>query len=166
MSAYGTKRTYCTAPWMSASLIGLSRSSAFRLFPFAMLMSLAGSCFSSESALKALPSWSSKARQNNLSGGLVVKRTAGPSGHTILPHPSSHEGHHSTARWNSMFSYPIAPVRLSCRHFFPGPLELGAINPHAVHDHSEPACQRHDRLLPPACLGNLHRPGPKPRPSR
>ena len=29
--------------------------------------------------------------------------TAGPSGHTNSPHPSSREGHHSTAGWNSSF---------------------------------------------------------------
>ncbi len=52
---------------------------------------------------KALPSWDSKTRWNNLWGGLAVRRTAGPSGHTISPHPSSREGHHSTARWNSSF---------------------------------------------------------------
>src|SRR5262245_56360343 len=27
----------------------------------------------------------------------------GPSGHAIAPHPSSREGHHSTARWSSSF---------------------------------------------------------------
>ena len=31
------------------------------------------------------------------------RRTAGPSGHANSPHPSSREGHHSTARWNSSF---------------------------------------------------------------
>ena len=36
-------------------------------------------------------------------GGLAVRRTAGPSGHTNSPHPSSREGHHSTARWSSSF---------------------------------------------------------------
>jgi len=34
-------------------------------------------------------------------GGLAVRLTTGPSGHTISPHPSSREGHHSTAQWNS-----------------------------------------------------------------
>ena len=29
--------------------------------------------------------------------------TAGPSGHANSPHPSSREGHHSTARWSSSF---------------------------------------------------------------
>ncbi len=50
---------------------------------------------------KALPSWGSKTRRNNLSVGLAVRRTAGPSGHANSPHPSSREGHHSTARWSS-----------------------------------------------------------------
>ena len=53
---------------------------------------------------KALPSWDSKTRWNNLMGGLAVKRTVGPSGHTISPHPSSREGHHSTARWSILLS--------------------------------------------------------------
>ena len=51
----------------------------------------------------ALPVWDSKTRWNNLMGGLAVRRTVGPSGHTISPHPSSREGHHSTARWSSSF---------------------------------------------------------------
>ena len=50
---------------------------------------------------RALPSWDSKTRRNNLMGGLAVRRTAGPSGHTNSPHPSSREGHHSTVRWIS-----------------------------------------------------------------
>ena len=52
---------------------------------------------------KALPSWDSKTRWNNLLGGLAVKGTAGPSRHANSPHPSSREGHHSTARWSSSF---------------------------------------------------------------
>src|ERR1039458_6671201 len=50
---------------------------------------------------KALPVWDSKTRRNNLWGGLTVRRTAGPSGHTNSPHPSSRERHHSTAGWSS-----------------------------------------------------------------
>src|SRR3989454_9766622 len=50
---------------------------------------------------KALPSWGSRTRWNNLSGSLAVRRTVGPSGHANSPHPSSREGHHSTARWSS-----------------------------------------------------------------
>ena len=52
---------------------------------------------------KALPSWDSKTRRNNLFRGLAVKRTADPSGHTNSPHPSSREGHRSTAGWSSSF---------------------------------------------------------------
>ena len=50
---------------------------------------------------KALPSWDSKTRWNNLCHGLTVSLTAGPSGHANSLHPSSREGHHSTARWSS-----------------------------------------------------------------
>jgi len=52
---------------------------------------------------KALPSWDSRTRRNNLWGGLAVRLTVGPSGHANSPHPSSREGHHSTARWISSF---------------------------------------------------------------
>jgi hypothetical protein len=49
----------------------------------------------------ALPSWDSRTRRNNLLGGLTVSVTAGPSRLTNSPHPSSREGHHSTAGWSS-----------------------------------------------------------------
>jgi hypothetical protein len=50
---------------------------------------------------KALPSWGSKTRRNNLWVDLAVRPTAGSSGHTNSPHPSSREGHHATVRWSS-----------------------------------------------------------------
>src|ERR1035437_3905102 len=50
---------------------------------------------------KALPSWDSKTRWNNLTRGLTG--SVGSNGPAISPHPSSREGHHSTARWNSDF---------------------------------------------------------------
>ena len=59
---------------MSASLIGRLGSSAFRLSTAAMAMSLAGSCFSTDSA-QAGPSWDSKTRWNDLLGGLAVGRS-------------------------------------------------------------------------------------------
>jgi hypothetical protein len=52
---------------------------------------------------RALPSWDSKTRWNNLYRGLTVRLTVGPSGRANSPHPSSREGHHSTARWSSSF---------------------------------------------------------------
>src|SRR6266436_5776863 len=59
---------------------------------------------------------------------------------------------------------PIAfdPERLLCRRDFPGPVELGAVKPYAVHDHGQPARQRNDRLFHPAVPGDLHRPGLEP----
>ena len=52
---------------------------------------------------RALPSWDPRMRRNNLYRGLAVSVTAGPSGHANSPHPSSREGHLSTAVWNSGF---------------------------------------------------------------
>src|SRR5450631_2320742 len=63
---------------------------------------------------KALPSWDSKTRRNNLLGGLAVSVTVGPSGHANSPHPSSREGHHSTTGWSS--SFLLSHVILSCCH--------------------------------------------------
>src|ERR1700743_1228935 len=56
---------------------------------------------------RALPSWDPRTRRNIFSDGLAVNVTAGPSGHTNLPHPSSREGHLSTAGWISIFSYRV-----------------------------------------------------------
>src|SRR5438045_1213574 len=41
---------------------------------------------------RALPSWDSKTRRNNLTDGLAVKSTAGLSDRANSPHPSSREG--------------------------------------------------------------------------
>ena len=59
---------------------------------------------------------------------------------------------------------PIAfdPARSSCRCDVSGPAELGAVNPDAVHDHGQPACQRDDCFLHSAVPGNLHRPRLEP----
>ena len=88
---------------MSASLIGRSGSSAFRLSTTTVSMSLAGSCFSSESAPRPFHHGIRGRGGTIFVGGLAVRLTAGPSGHTNSPHPSSREGHHSTARWSSSF---------------------------------------------------------------
>ena len=63
---------------------------------------------------RALPLWDSRTRWNNLCGGLAVRVTAGPSGHANSPHPSSREGHHSTAGWSSGFL--LLHVILHCFH--------------------------------------------------
>jgi len=108
MTAHGTKLPCWLADTMSASLIGRLRSSAFRLSTFQTIHHFSvdvahGLVLLFGIGTKALPSWDSKTRRNNLSVGLAVRLTAGPSGHTISPHPSSREGHHSTDRWSSSF---------------------------------------------------------------
>ena len=88
---------------MSASLIGHSGSSAFRLIHHYSVDVAHGLVLLYGIGTRAVPSWDSKTRWNNLSGGLVVSVTTGPSGHANSPHPSSRKGHHSTARWGSIF---------------------------------------------------------------
>ena len=41
------------------------------------------------------------------------------------------------------------PERFSCgcHGLLPGPAELSAVNPDAVHNHGQPACQGHNRLF-------------------
>ena len=112
---------------------------------------------------KALPSWDSKTRRNNLYRGLAVRRTAGPSGSANSPHPSSCEGHHFTARWNSSVS----------------PIDWSRTGPHAVatfrvQRNSVPSTQM--RCIITAnrrasatiafftASGDLHRPGLEPGP--
>ncbi len=56
----------------------------------------------------------------------------------------------------------LARLLCRCRSLFPGPAELGAVHPHAVHDHGQPARQGDDCLFHPAAPGNLHRPGLEP----
>src|ERR1700693_6083936 len=58
----------------------------------------------------------------------------------------------------------LARFSCCCRGLFPGPAELGAVNPYAVHDYGEPACEGHDWLFLPAASGDLHRPGLEPGP--
>src|SRR5262249_10289280 len=71
--------------------------------------------------------------------------------------------------WVDLEFPPIGfdPERLSCYccgWLLPGPPELGAINPYAVPDDGQPACQGHDRLLHSATPGDLHGPGLEPGP--
>src|SRR5271156_1056352 len=146
---------------MSASLIGQLGSSAFQaIHHFSVDVSRRLSLLFGIGT-KALPSCGSKTRWNNLWVGLAVRSTAGSSGHANSPHPSSREGHHSTARWSSsVLLITFDPARFSrcCRGLFTGPAELSAVNPDAMHDHSQPACQGYDRLFHPAAPGDLHRP--------
>jgi hypothetical protein len=88
---------------MSASLIGRLGSSAFRLSTGTVWMSLAGSCFSPESAPRPFHHGIRRRGGTIFGSALPSRATAGPSGHANSPHPSSREGHHSTAGWSSGF---------------------------------------------------------------
>jgi hypothetical protein len=146
----------CTAYVGFSSLIGRLGSSTFRLSTNSSVDVAHGLALLFGLGTKALPSWDSKTRWNNLMGDLAVTITAGSSRHTNSPHPSSREGHHSTVGWISgllLFDF----VRFSRRGDLPGPPELGTINPDAVHDHRQPTRQCHDRLFHPPMPGDLYR---------
>src|SRR5215813_2958025 len=113
---------------------------------------------------RALPSWDSRTRWNNLSGGLVVslngrfKRTCELTS-SIVPRGTS-----STAGWIS--SFLLSGLILNGFH-------AAAVAGPRLHRNSVPsthmrcmmpASQGHDRLLHSAAPGDLHGPGLKPGP--
>src|SRR5262249_23212428 len=76
-------------------------------------------------------------------------------------------GTSSTARWNSSFppiEFDSAWFSCCCCGLFPSPSEVGAVNPYAVHDYGQPACQGPDRPFHPPAPADLHRPGLEPAP--
>ncbi len=116
---------------------------------------------------RALPSWDSKTRWNNLIGGLTVLQTVGPSRQTNSPYRSSREGHHSTARWSSIFL--LSRLILHGSH---------AAVTSRVHRNSVPSTQMRCMITAnrrgsatiaffhPAVPGDLHGPGLEPEPLR
>jgi hypothetical protein len=149
---------------MSASLIGGLGSSAFRLSAIAVSMSLAGSCFSSESAPGPFHH-GIRGRGGTIFGAALPldKGQVQADMRTHLIHRPARDVFPRLCG-SRVFSYRIDLTCPSCRCGFPGPAELGAVNPDAVHDHGQPTCQGDDRLFHPAAPGNLHRPGLEPRP--
>src|SRR3974390_1937042 len=97
---YPQKQTSQKRESISASLIGRSGSSAFKLSTTSVVGVAHGLALLFGIGTEALPLWDPRMRRTNLRGGLTE---AEPSGHTISPHPSSREGHHSTAWWSSRF---------------------------------------------------------------
>ena len=85
-----------------ASLIGRLGSSTFRLSTAAVSMSLTGSCLSSESAPGPFHH-GIRGRGGTIYWAALPSRTAGSSDQANSPHPSSREGHLSTAGWSSSF---------------------------------------------------------------
>ena len=166
MSASGTWRTSMTDRRMSASLIGRFGSSAFRLSTAAVVDVAAGSCFSPESAPG--PFHHGVRERGGTIYGRPCRQTDGrSSGHCDLTSsvvPRGTSCHRAVELAFSPIGFDLA---LSCGcSLLSGPAELGAVNPDAVHDHSQSACQRNDCLFPAAPPGDLHRPGLEPGPSR
>jgi len=116
---------------------------------------------------RALPSWDPRTRRNNLLGGLGrqsngrTKRTHELTS-SIVPRGTSF--HCWVELWFSPIWFALERFSCCCRGLLPGPPELGAVNPDAVHDHGQPASQGDDRLLHPAAPGNLHGPRLEPGP--
>src|SRR6516165_5759134 len=118
---------------MSASLIGRSGSSASRLSTTAVLMSLTGSRFSSESAPR--PFHHGIRRR----GGTIFQSASRSDDRRVQADIRSHlirrPARDIIPRSVELEFPPIGfdPARLSCcGGFFPGPPELGAVNPDAV----------------------------------
>src|SRR6516162_4270970 len=137
----------------------------FRLSTVAVSMSLAGSRFSSDSA----PGPSIMGFEDE------VEQSFGRPCQTNGRFKRTYELTSSIVPRGTLFHHAVelecSPVRLdncavvSCGYGLPGPAKLSAINPDAVHDHGQPACQGNDSLLHAAVPGDLHRPGPEPGPS-
>jgi hypothetical protein len=152
-----------------ASLIGQLRSSTFRLSGFPPLQ-----CRCRSRALASLrnrhqgPSTMGFEDEAEQSVGRPCCRTNGRTKRTceltssIVPRGTSFHC------WVDLVFSPIGfdAVWFSCCccGLLPGPPELGAVNPDAVHDHGQPASQGHDRLFHPAASGDLHGPRLEPGP--
>src|SRR6266566_7443696 len=101
---------------------------------------------------------------NNLYRGLAVGRSKRTCELTSSIVPRGTSCHRSVELEFPSIRFDPAQSSCCCRGWFPGPAELGAVNPDAVHDHGQPTCQGHDRLFHPAAPGDLHRPGLEPGP--
>jgi hypothetical protein len=154
-----------TTLMMSASLIGRFGSSAFR--------PSTGRCRRRSQARASLrnrhqgPSIMGFENEAEQSIGRPCRRSDGRSKRTydltssIVPRGTS--CHHTVELTFSPIGFDLASS--CCCGLLPAPAELGAVNPDAMHDHSQPARQRHDCLLHAAAPGDLHRPGLEPGPS-
>ena len=158
----GDQRIVCV---MSASLIGRLGSSAFR--------PSTGRCRRRSQARASLrnrhqgPSIMGFENEADQSFGRPCRRSDGRSKRTydltssIVPRGTS--CHHTVELTFSPIGFDLASS--CCCSLLPAPAELGAVNPDAMHDHSQPARQCHDCLLHAAAPGDLHRPGLEPGPS-
>jgi hypothetical protein len=131
-----------------SSLIGRLGSSAFRLSTVTVLGSLAGACFSTESAQRPFHHGIRERGGTIFRAALPVAigRSKRPSGLTSSIVPRGTPFH----RWVELECSPIAidAVPSCCRYGLSGPSKLGAVNPDAVQDHGQPARKRtHSRQI-------------------
>ena len=94
-----------------------------------------------EIGTKALPLWDSRMRWSNLCSGLAVRRN-GRSKRTceltssIVPRGTSF--HRAVELEFPSIGFDPVEFSCCCRGLLPGPAELGAVHPDAVHDHGQP----------------------------
>src|SRR3974390_34662 len=159
---YPQKQTSQKRESISASLIGRSGSSAFKLSTTSVVGVAHGLALLFGIGTEALPLWDPRMRRTNLRGGLTEAEPGGQYDLTSSIVPRGTSSHHVVER----VFLPIAVgCLLSCGYgLLPDPAELGAINPNAVHDHGQPARQRHNRFLHATAFGDLHCPTLQPRP--
>src|SRR5204863_5817936 len=101
-----------------------------------------------------------KTRWNDLLGGLAVGRSKQTCELTSSIVPRGTSFHHLV----ELEFPPISDLVECSRCNFPGPSELRAVNPDAMHDHRQAAGQRDNRSFHAAAPGDLHRPSLEPGP--
>src|ERR1043166_2052358 len=104
---------------MSPSLIGRLGSSTFRPSTTASVDVRHGLALLSGIGTRALPSWDSRIRWNNLMGGPTCELTS-----SIVPRGTSF--HRVVELEFPPIGFDPARVSCCCRDLFPGPAELGA----------------------------------------
>jgi hypothetical protein len=137
ISEIGTFRASRDVRLMSASLIGHLGSSTFRLSTTATVsMSLAGSCFSSESAPGPFHH-GIRRRGGTISWAALpsVERQNQADIRTHLIHRPARDILPLLGSRFSPIGFNSERSSCCCRGLLPGPPELGAVNPDAVHDH-------------------------------
>ena len=108
----------------------------------------------------AFPSWDSRTRRNNLLVGLAVEeRRVQADIRTHLIHRPARDIFPPLGG-ALVFSYRVHAAAVACSLV----QQNSVVNPYAMHDHGEPACQGHDRLFHPAAPGDLHGPRLEPGP--
>ena len=90
---------------------------------------------------KALPLWDSRTRWSNLCSGLAVRRNVRSKRtceltSSIVPRGTSF--HRSVELEFPSIGFDPVEFSCCCRGLLPGPAELGAVHPDAVHDHGQP----------------------------